>query len=325
MLSDSIFLVTGATGRLGCEMTFRLEQLGAAVVPVVLPGYPLFPKRVNWPSKNKPVPVQTADDLSHLTKPTTVINFHWTLDRRLAYTDQLLYEVNHNIHKNAFFWEWLEGTPCKHFINMSTINIYSRLNDNPVSANTEPRPVTPYGIAKYTAEKFFDAYFNDSKIDVAHLRICSVASYGEHPSQLLSRLYQSAWEKQFMTINAGHWVSIIYIDELIDLIIRAASRFERSRYILAKPKIAVGEIASYFERISGKSLNAEYVDSHPGSDGPIFISDIDDFYTDWIRAHSVEEMICRIISLNQHACQTRANRVERGEYPAFAKTKQIVD
>jgi nucleoside-diphosphate-sugar epimerase len=171
--------------------------------------------------------------------------------------------------------------------------------------------VTPYGIAKYTAEKFFDAYFSGSKIDVTHLRICSVASYGEHPSQLLSRLYQSAWEKQFMTINAGHWVSIIYIDELIDLIIRAASGFERPRYILAKPKIAVEEIASYFERISGKSLNAEYVGSHPDSDGPSFISDIEYFYTDWIRVHSVEDMIRRIISLNQHTSQTRTNRLVR--------------
>ena len=315
MLSDSIFLVTGATGRLGCEMICRLEQLGAAVIPVVLPGYPLLPKRVKWPSKNKPLPVQTADDLSNLTKPTTVINFHWTLDRRLTYTDQLLYEVNHNIHKNAFFWEWLEDTPCKHFINISTINIFSRLNDKPISATTEPRPLTPYGIAKYTAEIFFDAYFSDSKIDVTHLRICSVASYGEHPSQLLSRLYQSAWQKQFMTINAGHWVSIIYIDELIDLIIRAAARFERPRYILAKPNIAVEEIASLFERISGKSLNAEYVGSHSGSDDPNFISDIDDFYTDWIRVHSVEEMIRRIISLNQHTFQTRTDRLVRSEHP----------
>ena len=310
MVSDSIYLVTGATGRLGCEMIGRLEQLGIAVIPVVLSGYPLYPKRVKWPSKIKPLPVNTADDLTHLTKPTTVINFHWTLDRRLAFTDQLLYEVNHNIHKNAFFWEWLEDSPCKHFINISTINIFSRLNDNPVSANSEPRPATPYGIAKYTAEKFFDARFSGSQIDVTHLRICSVSSYGEHPSQLLSRLYQSAWQKQFMTINAGHWVSIIYIDELIDLIIRAASRFERSRYILAKPQIAVEKIAAYFERISGKSLNAEYVDSHPTSDGLNFISDIDDFQADWIRVYSIEEMIRRIISLNQHTPQTRTNRLK---------------
>ena len=74
---------------------------------------------------------------------------------------------------------------------------------------------------------------------------------------------------------------------------------ERPRYILAKPKIAVAEIASQFERISGRSLNAEYVDSHPGNDDPIFISDIDQFYMDWTRVYSVEEMIRRIISLNQ--------------------------
>jgi nucleoside-diphosphate-sugar epimerase len=318
MFSDSIFLVTGATGRLGCEMICRLEKLGAAVIPVVLSGYPILPKRVEWASNSKPLSVKSTDDLSNLTKPTTVINFHWTLDRSLAYTDQLVYEINHNVHKTAFFWEWLKDGRCKHFINISTINIFSRLNDNPISADTEPCPVTPYGIAKYTAEKFFDANFSGSKVDVTHLRICSVASYGEHPSQLLSRLYQSAWEKQSMTINAGHWVSLIYIDELIDLIIRASAGFERPRYILAKPNLAVEEIASLFERISGKNLNAEYVGSHPGSDDLIFISDIDDFYTDWIRVHSVEEMIRSIINLNQHVSQTGANRLMRSENPVFS-------
>ena len=301
MLTDSIFLVTGATGRLGCEMVSRLEQLGAPVIPVVLPGYPALPKRVEWSAKNKPLSIKTVADLNNLMKPTAVINFHWTLDRSLAYTDQLLYEVNHNIHKNAFFWDWLKEAPCQRFINISTISIFSHLNNNPISAGNEPRPVTPYGIAKYTAEKFFDAYFSDSNLDVTHLRICSAASYGEHPSQLLTRLYQSALENQFMTVNADHAVSIIYIDELIDLIIRAAFIFKHPRYILAKPKIAVEEIASHFERICGKSLNAEYVDSHSGNNDPIFISDIDHFYTDWTRVYSVEEMIRRIISLNQQA------------------------
>ncbi len=301
MLSGSNFLVTGATGRLGCEMVSRLEQLGATVMPVVLSGYPLLPKRVAWSAKNTPLSIKTVADLNHLIKPTAVINFHWTLDRSLAYTDQFLYEVNHNIHKNAFFWEWLKKASCQRFINISTISIFSHLNNNPIGANKEPRPVTPYGIAKYTAEKFFDAYFSDSRIDVTHLRICSVASYGEHPSQLLTRLYQSALGKQFMTLNADHAVSIIYIDELIDLIIRAAFTFERPRYILAKPQIAVEELASHFERISGKRLNAKYVNSHPVNVAPIFISDIDLFYMDWTRVHSLEEMIRKIISLNQLA------------------------
>ena len=45
MLSGSTFLITGATGRLGAELTRRIEELGGGVIPLILGSYPDQPKR----------------------------------------------------------------------------------------------------------------------------------------------------------------------------------------------------------------------------------------------------------------------------------------
>ncbi len=107
MLSGKTFLITGATGRLGCDTVARLEELGATVLPLVLAGYPVKPKRIQWTAKSDPIIINDAHDLTKLQTPDYVINFHWLVERTLPYPKQLLYELDCNIHRIAFLWEWL--------------------------------------------------------------------------------------------------------------------------------------------------------------------------------------------------------------------------
>ena len=229
MLSEKTFLITGASGRLGYETVLRLEELGATVQPLVFTGYPRVPKRVAWKARSSPIPVQTEQDLHALAYPDYVINFHWKVDRTLPYTQQLLYEIEHNVHLLSPLWEWLANTSIERFVNVSTTKVFSHLNQNPISSESEPRPISAYGIAKLAAEKFFDARFCQSVCPVVHLRLCSVASPGEHPTHLMSQLYASAYENRRITVNKGHLCTIIYIDEAVDMIINAALTAEAPR------------------------------------------------------------------------------------------------
>ena len=114
--------------------------------------------------------------------------------------------------------------------------------------------MTPYGLAKLTAERFLDAYFYSSNVPpVIHVRLCSVASSGEHPTQILSQLCQSAFENKAIKVNSGHSMNLLYIDEAVDLIINAALKANKFKYILTAPSIAVDQIAARFEKISGKN------------------------------------------------------------------------
>lgn len=300
MLSGKTFLIIGATGRLGCDTVTRLEELGATVLPLVLAGYPFKPKRIRWTAKSDPIIVNDVHDLNKLQTPDYVINFHWLIDRTLPYTKQLLYELDYNIHRITFLWEWLTDKSVLRFINISSIKVFSHLNQNPISADTEPRPISPYGIAKVTAEKFFDAYFHESVFPVVHLRLCSVASFGENPLHLMSQLYTSAFENRRIRINTGCIAYIIYIDEVIDLIINAALTATQPQYIIATSGQSNYHIALKFEQIAGYKINADYVDPAPSIPDLIFITDIQKLRADWTRYTSLESMIKKIIDLRHH-------------------------
>ena len=107
MLFGETFLVTGATGRLGSALVVRLEELGATVLPIVCEGYPDKPKRVRWVAKSEPIIIRNEADLKRLPASSYVINLHWQVDRRLPFSDQLLYELGTNIHHLAFLWDSL--------------------------------------------------------------------------------------------------------------------------------------------------------------------------------------------------------------------------
>ena len=184
---------------------------------------------------------------------------------------------------------------------MPSIEVFSYLNKNPISVDTDPRPVTPYGIAKIAAEKFFDAYFCNSSFFSTTIRLCSVASNGEHPSQLMSQLIASAFKNKQIRLNTGHSTNLIYIDDAVDLIISAALMAIEREYILTTEGVQNHIIASEFERISGLKLNAEYIDFMPGISDRCFISDIPKLNVEWARKNPLEEMINKLIShINYH-------------------------
>lgn len=299
MFSGKTFLITGATGRLGCEAATRLEKLGARVLPIVLKGYPLLPKRVKWSAKTSPIIINTFDDLQRMQFPDFVINFHWRVNRTLAAATQLLYEIDNNINLPRFLWDWLLDKPLHSFLNISSIKVFSYLNKNPISAEIEPRPITPYGIAKVSAEKFFDAHFRNATFRVVHLRLCSVASFGEHPSHLFSQLYQSAFNNLKITIRKSS-SCIIYINDVVDLIVNAALKAQKPHYIIAAPIIPNYAIAEKFAEVTGYKINADYIDPSLDNPDPIYISDLQDLRANWTRHTPLEDMIRLIVKLHNH-------------------------
>lgn len=282
---------------MGKEICQRLEDLNAIVIPIILKGYPEIPKRVEWNSSVKPIKIYEKADLNQLQVPDYVINFHWQVDRSKSFTEQLLYEINSNLNLHEFFWEWLKEKKPKKFINISTIKIFSELNQSPVSSSSNPIPLTPYGISKIAAENYFRTLFYKSFTHVINLRLGPISAFGEVPTQLLSQLFNSAFNNKKITVNSGHISNILYINEAVDLIINSA-------LIGDSDFLVVGEghlneyISQKFEEISQRKLNAEFVDLNPGIIDPIFISDRDKLKSSWTRSYSLESMIKIIIKSN---------------------------
>ena len=283
---------------MGKEICQRLEELNATVIPIILRGYLEQPKRVEWNSSVKPIKIFNKEDLNQLQVPDYVINFHWQVDRSKSFIEQLLYEMNSNLFLHEFFWEWLKEKQLKKFVNISTIKIFSELNENPVSYATVPKPLTPYGIAKVTAENYFNSLFHKSTARVVNLRLGSIAAFGEVPTQLLTQLFNSSFNNKKIKVNKGHISNILYIDEAIDLIINSALIDNKDDYIVVGEGKLNEDISKRFEEISEKKLNAEYQDLNPETTDQIFISDRDKLKSFWTRFYSLDSTIELIINLN---------------------------
>jgi UDP-glucose 4-epimerase len=292
------FLVTGSTGRLGKEICQRLEELNASIIPIILKGYPEKPKRVEWSTSAKPIRIYDKEDLNKLEVPDYIINFHWQVDRTKSFTEQLLFEINSNLYLHEFFWEWLKEKQPKKFINISTIRIFSEINENPVFTSTVPQPLTPYGISKVAGENFFRALFYKTSTQVINLRLGSIAALGEVPTQLFTQLFNSAFNDKKITVNKGHVSNILYIDEAIDLIINSALIGDKDNYLLVGDGHLNEYIAKRFEEISQRNLNAEYLDLNPGVIDPEFVSDRDKLKSFWTRSYYLDSMIELIIKSN---------------------------
>lgn len=296
MLEDRTFLVTGATGQLGCRTVNRLEELGARVIPLVFEGYSRLPKREPWTARVEPIMVSCAADLADLPGPDHVINYHWRMGSDLSPTGDMLYQIDHNLHRPSFLWDWLRDRAPASFVNASTVKVFSSLNVNPITAEAEPRPVSAYGMAKLTVEKYFDAHFLDTSCRVIHLRLCSVTSVGEHPSKMLSRLCASAFDHDRIRINVGHSICMFYIDDVVDLVINAALNGNPGRYTVTSEPIPISDLVSRFERVAGRRVNAEFVDLAPRITDPVFVSDVVRISADWTRSTTLETAIATIIA-----------------------------
>lgn len=298
MLSGSTVLVTGATGRLGAELTARLEELGADVVPVVLGGYPDLPKRIPWPGRATPLRVRGDDDLRGLPRPDLAINAHWEVRRELSRAGQLAFEIDRNIRALEGFWDWLARSGARALANVSSLKVFGHLNAGPISSETEPRPSTPYGIAKLAAEKYLEAAFEGTGTAVLHLRLCSVMTAGGHPSQLVSQLAAGVLERRTVRINAGHLAYLIPIEEAVDLVIQAAHGGRAGRYNIVAPGVRNEQVAELFGRVAGRDVPAEYVDLEPGVQDPVYLSDIPRLQAAWTRRVPLEKAIRNILAFS---------------------------
>jgi nucleoside-diphosphate-sugar epimerase len=249
-----------------------------------------------------PVPVAGVADLEALPSPDVVINLHWLVDRTLDEARQQSYEMERNISELEYVWQWICTAGQARFLNVSSVSVFGLVDESPISARTEPQPSTPYGRAKLAAEQYFEALFAESTVHLSHARLGPVWASCEHPSRLMSGLYQSAFHGATVSINRGHATCGLYVDEAVDLLITTAAAAPPGCFLLTGPPVANEETARVFEEVAGRPLTVDFVDLAPGVPDPVYVSDVDRFSTDWTRHVDLREATRLIISERTPPC-----------------------
>ena len=288
-------VVIGATGLIGSYLVARLEELTCHVYPLSFEGYPLEYKVKGLAAKARPIMFKPDSDWSPPDLVDAVINLHW----QRTPESSLLSDAANEFHRSVIVLERfllnLRDAKPRVFVDVSSIQVFGKNNQSPVEAHHEPRPDTAYGLAKLMAEKAFEAVFRGTATQVRHLRLCSVYGHGSHHTQLVSRLCASAYHDENITLNVDHKISLLHVDEVVDLVIASAFvETDRDRFLLTSEPIEVGEVARQFEKISNRRLKSEQSFSETTPRDVTFVSDRETLASGWTRQLTLREGLAEV-------------------------------
>lgn len=166
---------------------------------------------------------------------------------------------------------------CK-FINLSSAAVYGNPTSLPIKADTELRPVSPYGIHKQMSEQICYEYFKFFNIKTCSLRIFS--AFGEGlKKQLFWDLYQKTKaEKDIVLFGTGSESrDFIYIQDLLQAIYLVAenAKFEGEALNIANGKeVYIKDCVEIFYSFFDKEINYKFSGEGRKGDPNNWVADI---------------------------------------------------
>lgn len=216
-MTKNNILVTGATGFIGFNLVLRLLKEKKKVRALVRKG-----SKLNKLKKlNLEIVYGSLEDINSLKRATKNIKkvFHCaSLLGSPKITLRKILKVNVKGTENLL--KACIANKVKRFIYFSSV---AAMGDAGLNANekTECKPTTFYDISKYKAELVVKEY--SKKIGVIIIRPTTVYGPGEIRNK--AKLFQLIKKKRFVIIGNGkNLISLVYIDNLIDVVILAANK-----------------------------------------------------------------------------------------------------
>jgi len=158
------------------------------------------------------------------------------------------------------------------FVAASSASIYGNPTTIPVTEQTIPNPVSPYGAEKLSLEFYAKAFSNAFDMNCISLRFFNVYGKGQSNAYagVITKFIEQIQKNQSLTIfgDGENTRDYIHVDDLVDGIIKAISKIEGKKgqvYNLASGKsTSVKELAELMISISKKDLDLHYVDPRIG-------------------------------------------------------------
>src|SRR5688572_27616907 len=191
-------LVTGTAGFIGSTLSERLVAGGADVVGIdcFTDYYPREIKERNLTALRRHpgfrmVESSIADaDLDRVLADRTHV-FHLAAQagvRKSWGRDFATYTVN-NIEATQLLLEALVGRPIERVVYASSSSVYGDEAPIPMREDSLPRPVSPYGVTKLSAEQLCHLYFVNHGVPTVSLRYFTVYGPRQRPDMGFNRFF----------------------------------------------------------------------------------------------------------------------------------------
>jgi UDP-glucuronate 4-epimerase len=148
----------------------------------------------------------------------------------------------------------------------SSSSVYGEATSYPTPEDTEPRPLSPYGITKLACEHLARAYARSFGLDVVVLRYFNAFGPRQRPDMAFTRIaFALAEDRPFTLYGDGSQSrSWTYVTDVVDATITAMDRGRGTYNVGGALEASMSEVIGLFERLAGKPLTVITEPEAPG-------------------------------------------------------------
>jgi nucleoside-diphosphate-sugar epimerase len=223
--------VTGAAGFVGSHIVDRLVTDGWSVVAAdsITPYYSVEQKESNLAAiASAAVDVVdldlAVDDLSELVADVDVV-FHQAGQPGVRDSwEHFASYVEHNVIATERLLRAVRQAGCRRLVYASSSSVYGDALSYPTEETTLPRPKSPYGVTKLSAEHLCGVYARNFGLSTVSLRYFTVFGPRQRPDMAMHRLFEAALGgAPFPKFGSGEQVrDFTYVGDVVEANIRAA-------------------------------------------------------------------------------------------------------
>ena len=156
----------------------------------------------------------------------------------------------------------------KKIVFASSSSVYGDVSDFPISEETLPKPVSPYGVTKLAAENLVYLYWKNYGIPTISLRYFTVYGPRQRPDMAISRFLKAMLTEEYAVIygDGNQTRDFTYISDVVKANILAAENPVVGEVfnIGSGSRISINDLLNLIEKISGKKIMRKHLENPKG-------------------------------------------------------------
>jgi UDP-glucose 4-epimerase len=261
-------LVTGVAGFIGSHLAASLLDRGATVVGVdcFTDYYPRPIKEANLAENALregfrfiEVRIQDADLPALLDGVTHVFHLAAQAGVRKSWGTDFRTYTDNNIDATQMLLEACVGRPLTRFVHASSSSVYGDASPVPMREDALPRPVSPYGVTKLSAEQLGYLYQVNHGVPAVAMRYFTVYGPRQRPDMAFHRFIAAALKDRPITLygDGEQTRDFTFVSDAVAATIAAGDRGVpgRAYNIGGGSRVSMNDVLTILERIAGHPLN----------------------------------------------------------------------
>ncbi|MDP6418744.1 MAG: NAD-dependent epimerase/dehydratase family protein [Candidatus Krumholzibacteria bacterium] len=275
-MSDSV-LVTGAAGFIGSQLSERLLAEGREVLGIdcLTDYYDPQIKRGNLSVCLKHPSFQfLEEDLMEADLPSLLDGckrvFHLSAQAgvRASWGADFGIYLRENLAVTQRILESLKSFPNVRLVYASTSSVYGQVESLPMREEQRPRPFSPYGVTKLSAEQMVDLYRMNFGLQARALRLFTVYGPRQRPDMAFSRFFRAALREEEIPVygDGKQTRDYTFVEDIVECFLRAAE-YEGEHFVFnagGGSRLPLLEVFEIMESLLGKPLRLRHEERKKG-------------------------------------------------------------